>query len=381
MIPLILRSLLLCSFGVGLFRLWRAAAPPERSLQWIVAAGFLARAILGQALFWISWARVPILRSLQTGDGYWVFAQDAAFYFPQAVAAADKGLRAIVLCGRGNASVSYIQLLACMISLLGRLTSVGILLNLFCYLGTIALLVQWSRAQPSTRTTVTVAIAGIALSPALVLWSLQPLKDSLFQLLFVAFAAACAMWQRAWLAQRAWWTRAGAGALIAVVLFLLAGVRWYFAAALVAAAALFLFIVASKAAERRAISFGAAAMLIAVMAQSFVLSAGPSMPPALASASLRQLPQSMLAAIEQVRSGFDATGGHTMIISGRRPAATAEAVPPPPDLTPQPSLSAADGGRQPRSVGAPAGRSKVCASRGCGSPARATWPRSADDGT
>jgi len=36
-----------------------------------------------------------------------------------------------------------------------------------------------------------VAIAAIALSPALVLWSLRPLKDSLFQLLFVAFAAAC----------------------------------------------------------------------------------------------------------------------------------------------------------------------------------------------
>jgi len=49
MIPLILRSLLLCSFGVGLFRLWRAAAPPERSLQWIVAAGFLARAIKNEA--------------------------------------------------------------------------------------------------------------------------------------------------------------------------------------------------------------------------------------------------------------------------------------------------------------------------------------------
>jgi len=78
MIPLILRSLLLCSFGVGLFRLWRAAVPPERSLQWIVAAGFLARAILGQALLWISWARLPILRLLQTGDGYWLFAAATA---------------------------------------------------------------------------------------------------------------------------------------------------------------------------------------------------------------------------------------------------------------------------------------------------------------
>src|SRR5438094_208543 len=88
------------------------------------------------------------------GGGYWVFAQDATFYFPQAVAVAEKGLRAIVFYDRGSASVSYVQLLACMIALIGRPTSVGILLNLFCYLGTMALLVRWGRAQSRTRTSV-----------------------------------------------------------------------------------------------------------------------------------------------------------------------------------------------------------------------------------
>ena len=100
MITLLLRSLLLFVFGIGLFFLWRAAEPSERWLKWIVAAGFLARAILGQALFWISWTRLPVLRSLQMGGGYWVFAQDATFYFPQAVAVAEKGLRAIVFYDR-----------------------------------------------------------------------------------------------------------------------------------------------------------------------------------------------------------------------------------------------------------------------------------------
>ena len=94
MITLLSRSLLLFVFGIGLFFLWRAAEPSERWLKWIVAAGFLARAVLGQALFWISWTRLPVLRSLQMGGGYWVFAQDATFYFPQAVAVAEKGLRA-----------------------------------------------------------------------------------------------------------------------------------------------------------------------------------------------------------------------------------------------------------------------------------------------
>ena len=62
--------------------------------------------------------------------GYWVFAQDATFYFPQAVAVAEKGLRAIVFYDRGSASVSYVQLLACMIALIGGPALVPGLLHL-----------------------------------------------------------------------------------------------------------------------------------------------------------------------------------------------------------------------------------------------------------
>ena len=278
---LALQSLLLVAFGVGLFRLWRAAAPPSLGLQWIVAVGFLVRAIGGQALFWISWAHLPFLRSLQTGDGYWLFAQDASFYFPEAAAAH----------GHGN---TYIQILAVAIALLGRVTSVALLLNLFCYLGTIALLVRWRGAN--------IAIAAISLSPSLVLWSLQPLKDSLFQFLFVAFVAACAMWQ-----QRAWPSRAVPGALIAVTLFLLAGIRWYVAAVLVTAAALFLLLVAWT--ERKVVSFAAAAAMIVAMAL------------------LARIPHSLLADVEQARRGFDETPAATMIHPGRLLTA-AEPAPP-----------------------------------------------------
>ena len=282
-------------FGLGLYFLWRAAAPSERWLKWIVVIGFLLRAVAGQALFWISWARLPILRSLQTADGYWLFAQDADFYFPQAIAAAEKGWRAILFYDRGSTSASYVQILACLISLLGRPTSVGILLNLFCYLGTIALLVRWSRAEPRTRTAAAVAIAAISLTPSLVLWSLQPLKDSLFQLLFVAFVAGCAAWQRA----NAWRTRAAIGTLMIVVLFLLAGIRWYVAGALVVTTALFLLVVA----ERTMISFAAAATMIVVLTLSVVLGAGPHLPPA----------RTMLATLENARRGFDATPAGTTI--------------------------------------------------------------------
>jgi hypothetical protein len=172
--------LLLVAFGIALFYLWRAAAPSQPWLRWIVAAGFLARAIAGQALFWISWLHLPVLRSLQMGDGFWIFAQDGAFYFPQALAAAEKGWRAIVFYDRASASVSYVQLLSGMISLAGRAPSTGLLLNLFCYLGTIALLVRWSRAQPAASTATAIAIAAISLTPSVILWSLQPMKESCF---------------------------------------------------------------------------------------------------------------------------------------------------------------------------------------------------------
>jgi len=331
---LLAHTLLLVVFGIGLGLLWRAAEPPERWLKWIVAAGFLARAVAGQALSWISWARLPILRSLQMADGYWRFAQDSNFYFPQAAAAAEKGFLAIVSYDRSSVSPTYVQLLASMISLLGRQTSVGVLLNLFCYLGTIALLVRWSRAQPATRTAVAVAIAAISLTPSLVLWSLQPLKDSLFQFLFVAFVVACAMWQRAWLAAAQWRARAVSGALLIVVLFLLAGIRWYFAGALVAAALVFLLIVASTAAERKAVSFGAAVMMIFVLTASLILSAGPQLP---------RGPSAMVSAIENARRGFDMTPTGTTIKSGKRLTIATEPAPPPPAVPPHsPTLNEKD---------------------------------------
>src|ERR1041385_1146655 len=60
----------------------RAAAmiPRHGRASLIIAAGFLLRAFAGQALFWISYLRLPIARPLQLGDGLWFFAVDGAFY-------------------------------------------------------------------------------------------------------------------------------------------------------------------------------------------------------------------------------------------------------------------------------------------------------------
>src|ERR1041385_5300341 len=90
----------------------------------------------------------------------------------------------------------YVQLLSTFIWLFGSAPSVALLINLFCSLGTVAILVHWSRTQPRTATAAALAIVAITFSPAFVLWSLQALKDPFFQLLFVAFVAACAAWAR-----------------------------------------------------------------------------------------------------------------------------------------------------------------------------------------
>src|SRR5258706_7528974 len=63
----------------------------ERWLTRDHVSEFLARAVLRQALFWISRARLQILRSLQINDGYRIFILDKTFHFPQAVAATQNG--------------------------------------------------------------------------------------------------------------------------------------------------------------------------------------------------------------------------------------------------------------------------------------------------
>ncbi|HVG22877.1 MAG TPA: hypothetical protein VND45_01880, partial [Thermoanaerobaculia bacterium] len=73
MIVAVLQTLAATAAGWMLFRLWRAALPPQLWLQRVAAVGFLTRAVAGQLLFWISWARLPFLPQLQAGNGLWFF--------------------------------------------------------------------------------------------------------------------------------------------------------------------------------------------------------------------------------------------------------------------------------------------------------------------
>src|SRR4051794_29892102 len=92
MIPFLLRLVLLLFSGYALFRLWRDHRSAYRWINIVIAAGFVARAVAGQLMFWISYARLPVAKQLQMGDGLWFFARDALEYFPVATKLARSGV-------------------------------------------------------------------------------------------------------------------------------------------------------------------------------------------------------------------------------------------------------------------------------------------------
>ena len=332
-----MQTVLLAGAGVALFLLWRAAMPSERWLQLTVAAGLLARAVAGTLLFWISWARLPVARSLQLGNGLWTFAQDALEYTNIANGAAAHGLNAILHADRTAPSVTWIQTLAAGAWLFGGVTSVAVVLNLFCYLAMVAILVRWGRSEPHARTAAAVVIVAVSLTPSLILWSLQPLKDTLFQFLFVAFIALCAWWQRSWTergpAGRAWRSRAAIAVLMTAVLYMLAGIRWYVAFALLVGVTLFFVAAIVQSAERKAAA-AATIVTVAVLTRAFVLSALPYLPPYLLAvltpsitfAAARTAPSSLLTQVEQAREGFDRQAAATKIVGAPAPVAAPKLV-------------------------------------------------------
>jgi hypothetical protein len=325
MIPFLTHFVTLLFAGYALFRLWQANRSGDRWINIVIAAGFLGRAVVGQIIFWVSYARLPIARELQMGDGLWFFARDALDYFPTATRLAQAGVGAIVEYPTSGASVAFVKVLAMSVFMLGTATAVALLLNLFCYLGTTAVIVRWSEREPRARPAATLAICAISLSPASFLWSLQPLKDTFFQFVVIAFIGACAAWQRKW---TEWPIRMPGVFLVVaamtVTLLAISGVRWYFAFALLMASLVFLLLVASLSPGRKAVAFMATAVLVVVLSRVFLLGAGSYVPtpivrvmtPSTAFGEVRKLPSQIIVRINMARDGFDQVGGGTSIHLG-----------------------------------------------------------------
>ena len=176
---------LLIGFGLVLTMRWIGRRSPAAAV--IVSAGVLARAGLGIALFWISYADLPIAPSLHDGGGFWTLASDARSYYGTAVEATNWGLGSIQL----PSPARYVRALAFWVHLVGASPAAGLYLNVVLFIVSAALvLAVFPVARDNRRDwPLLFCLAALSFNPALVVHATQPLKDTFMA---SAIVAACA---------------------------------------------------------------------------------------------------------------------------------------------------------------------------------------------
>ncbi|HEU4886342.1 MAG TPA: hypothetical protein VFV49_00540 [Thermoanaerobaculia bacterium] len=287
----------------------------------IIVGGFLVRAFLGQALFWISYLHLPIASSLQLGDGFWFFAADGPEYLALAQAAAEQGFSGILSLGARVPSHFFLQLLAILIIAFGGVASLAILINCAAYALTCAVLVRMRQNDAQTD----LLLAAITFSPAAMLFSLQLLKDTLYCFLIVLMIAIFRRWQELWRRGSAPGPLLACAAAMLAVVYALAGIRWYFPAIVWGSSAIF-FLLVSCTARRRGWALAAGAVLFVLLAQA-VRFGGLEMPRQIARildpvTAFRSEPAAVTRLVEKARRGFDKTPGGTTIAPGPSVAST-----------------------------------------------------------
>lgn len=300
--------------------MWAALSRQSKWIGILATVGFITRAVGGLILFWISYLSLPLGSQLQLGNGLWFFALDGSQYMIFANAAAASGPDGIVFITRTMGSFFYVQVLAAFVLLFGGVACTALLLNLFCYLASCLAIVWWGR-ETANEKLAAIAVGAVALSPSGILWALQPLKDSLFLFLVIAFAALAMKWQMTW--RPAVERRAGplivTAVLMWIVLFGIAGIRWYFAFVTWSACAIFLFLVVFHAA-RPALAFLSAVVMTALLSQAFVMGSGDFLSPTIrrvlswrAPSAMPDVASAVITQVEESRERFDRTGGATQI--------------------------------------------------------------------
>lgn len=321
----------------------RQISAVDRGLGLVVQMGVLARLTLGGVLFWASYLDWPPLEGLHSADGFWELAPDARSYFLMAADAAEHGLHTIQA---GSPSPTFVGVLALWMRLVGATPTAAVLLNTLLAVGACrmvaGLLVDGrSRVAAAGR----VVVAGLALSPAMVLFAAQGLKDQFIAALLVMAAVGVARWLRAWQTTGSTVAAASGFVLTAFAVLMIAGVRAYLCAILIGALALALGWqwVSGGRRPHRAIVAGAA---LAALWMCFLAGAGayyqpygamvgrlvPSaawapLPTAFASLLTGGVADSSTAgvspaeAVENARSGFVRTPGATnLALPGQEPS-------------------------------------------------------------
>ena len=321
MLIAIVQTLLTAAASFVLWRAWRALEGRGKTSA-IITAGFLVRALASQILFWISWLRLPIGRSLQVGDGVWFFALDGAAYLGYARVLISRGLKSIVFVDPIYQSRTFTQAFTMFAATFGAVASTAILFNCAAYLATCALILRV--APPRAERARVFALAAVAFGPSMVLWSLQPLKDTFFFLLLILLVASFKEWQNLWQRTGVSAKRAAGlcALLIAATVYEIAGTRWYVSAIIVGGSLIFLSLVASMARPRLNAALPAA-LLFLLIALAFRAGGDADLPDPVQNAidpgSLfhhRAVTIPVTHLLASTRNGFEATPGATSIRPG-----------------------------------------------------------------
>ena len=258
---------------------WIRACPDRTALRTIVAVGLLARAVPGLALFWISAHRLPIGSSLQLEPGFWFFGLDAETYYHVAGAAAAQARAPLPPSHRGLPSVFYIKSLAAALYLFGPSLATSLLFNLLAYAGLVSCAIRWHERSGSAKTALLVTVSAESLAPSWILWTYQPLKDTYFLLLVGLCFYAADRWYRRLTAETWSWAAAlGVLGALVILVYAIAGIRWYFALVLVSMMPIALLTALGgrrRGSRWRAI---AATLAIALLLEAAVSGAGPAAP-------------------------------------------------------------------------------------------------------
>jgi hypothetical protein len=321
-VPLV-RILATVAAGAAMWWLWRRVAR-DPSVAWIVGAGFVGRALIAVALFWISFLALPIAPQLQIGNGLWFFAQDAVRYYRLALEAAAAGPTGILWVDPALPSACYIQMLAASVLALGPTPAAALVLNLAAYLTTCVLLVVWARRAGVPQGTLRMALVALSFSPSIALWSLQPLKDVPFLLLVVAYAMTTWLWLDALASPAPDARRLPAPvAALAAMAYVLAGIRWYFAMMLVVMSTAALILTVWRHRNARRAGFVSGTIFVISAALLVPVPAAPYLPGWVAQLvrpqSLRDLaaaPQAGMDYLNAVRSGSEREEAATQIRLG-----------------------------------------------------------------
>lgn len=211
---------------------YRAISRRSRVIATIVAAAIVIRAVLGMALFWISYLELPFARGQQAGNGFWTLAIDATTYFGHAASAAQSG--ALLPLDHLVPSPLFIDVLAMWMMLVGTSVASAIFLNLCLYVGLAFALVRtfaprndWRHDLPCI-----VGVSSYSFSPTVLIHSTQPLKDELSAFVIAFACLGVLILGRALRRPATGENRrlATCGALvIGGATFAIAGIRWYLA--------------------------------------------------------------------------------------------------------------------------------------------------------